>query len=91
MQVKIGDGVMSTKLAARKSKNLNGYSTVRAISAVFENGVFKPLSKVRLPQYQKLTIIVSSQEESIAAQMYGLVKSQNRMQLDTIIESEDWL
>jgi len=82
---------MSTKLVKQKSKNVNGYSTVRAISAVFENGVFRPLSKVRLPQHQKLTILVSSQEKSIAAQMHGLFNPQEQTQLDAIIESEEWL
>jgi len=82
---------MSTKSAKRKSKNVNGYSTVRTIRAVFKNGVFRPLAKVRLPQYQKLTIIVSSPEKSIAAQMHGLLKPQNQTQLDAVIESEEWL
>lgn len=82
---------MATKLAKKKSKNVNGYSTIRTISAVFENGMLRPLSKVRLPQRQKLTIIVSVQEESIAAQMHGLFKPQNQTPLDAVIESEDWL
>ena len=32
----------------------------KAIEAVYENGVFKPLKKVRLPEHKQLTIILQT-------------------------------
>ena len=31
----------------------------RAIHAVFENGVFRPLEKINLPEHQKVEIIIN--------------------------------
>jgi predicted DNA-binding antitoxin AbrB/MazE fold protein len=33
----------------------------KTIEAVYENGVFKPLQKVKLPEHKKLTIIIESE------------------------------
>ncbi len=35
----------------------------KAIEAVYENGVFKPLKKIRLPEHKKLTIIIQTPDE----------------------------
>ena len=32
----------------------------KAIEAVYENGVFKPLKKVQLPEHKKFTIIIQT-------------------------------
>lgn len=79
-------------LLATKNKSKNRYhKSEQVFTAVFENGVLKPLTEIRLPKHKKLTVIVRSNGKSIAAQMYGLFKHQNQTQLDEIIASEDWL
>jgi len=37
----------------------------KAINAVYENGVFKPLGKIKLPEHKKLRIILETKEEVI--------------------------
>jgi predicted DNA-binding antitoxin AbrB/MazE fold protein len=32
----------------------------KTIEAVYENGVFKPVKKIKLPEHKKLTIIIES-------------------------------
>ena len=39
----------------------------KIISAVFENGVFKPLEKVAVPEHQKITIILADETEQTVA------------------------
>ncbi len=82
---------MPTKLARKKTVKLNGAPKV--FTAVFENGILKPLNKVSLPERKKLTVTVRTEENSIADQIYGLCKPQhlNASDLDKIIEYEDWL
>ncbi|MGH7595256.1 MAG: antitoxin family protein [bacterium] len=82
---------MSTKLATTKRKVLNNRKSEQIFTAVFENGVLKPLTEIRLPKRKKFTVIVRSNGKSIASQMYGLLKLQNQSQLDAVVESEDWL
>ena len=82
---------MATSLATNVNKTAKRHTKVQVITAVFENGVLRPLSQVWLPEREEFTIVVRSKNKSIAKQMYGLFKSQNHSQLDTIIESEDWL
>jgi len=72
-------------------KVLKRQANGKVISAVFENGVLKPLAKISLPTHQQLTVIVRSTEKSISKKMYGLLKPDNSLPLDKIIESEDWL
>ena len=36
----------------------------RVIDAVFENGVFKPLEKVHVPEHRKLKIILENEAEA---------------------------
>ena len=78
-------------LTAHKKARKRHHQVEQTFSAVFENGVLKPLTEVHLPKRKKLTVIVRSNGKSIASQMYGLIKPQNQAQLDAIIESEDWL
>ena len=35
----------------------------RPIEAVFENGVFKPLGEVRLPEHQRVSLVVSVEDD----------------------------
>jgi len=81
---------MSNKLATTKRKALNKRKSEQIFTAVFENGVLKPLTEIRLSKRKKFTVIVRSNEKSIASQMYGLFNPQNQSQLDAVIESEDW-
>jgi len=37
----------------------------KVISAVFENGVFKPLKKVKLPEHKQLRIILDTGEKPV--------------------------
>jgi predicted DNA-binding antitoxin AbrB/MazE fold protein len=83
--------MMKTKLAKKKIEITSGTEVKRQFAAVFENGVLKPLKRVRLPKSKKLIVIVHVQKQSIAEQMYGLCKPKNQVQLDAIIESEEWL
>lgn len=76
---------MSAKSVAKKRK------PEKIFTAVFENGVLKPLTEIRLPKRKKFTVIVRSNGKSIASRMYGLFKPQNQSQLNAAIESEDWL
>lgn len=82
---------MPARTTGRKIKNRNGFPAQQKFTAVFENGVLKPLRKVRLPESKELTILVRVSEDSIAEQMYGLLKPKKTKQWDAIIESEDWL
>lgn len=82
---------MPTKSAITKSKTLNRRQFEQVFTAVYENGVLKPLTEIRLPVRKQFTVIVRSNGKSIASQMYGLFKPKNQTQLDAIIESEDWL
>jgi len=38
-------------------------SKPQAIEAVFEDGVFRPLAKVRLPEHQRVSIVVTVQDD----------------------------
>ncbi len=38
----------------------------KVIDAVFENGVFKPLEKVNVPEHKKLKIILANKDEYTA-------------------------
>ncbi len=82
---------MSTKSTTIKRKILNNRKSEQIFTAVFENGVLKPLTEIRLPERKQLTVIVRSNGKSIASQMYGLFKTKKQSQLDAIIESENWL
>ncbi|KAA0229760.1 DUF104 domain-containing protein [candidate division KSB1 bacterium] len=82
---------MPVRTTGRKIKNRNDFPAQQKFTAVFENGVLKPLRKVRLPESKELTILVHISKGSIAEQMYGLLKSKKTKQWDAIIESEDWL
>ncbi|OIO74456.1 MAG: hypothetical protein AUJ85_05575 [Elusimicrobia bacterium CG1_02_37_114] len=46
----------------------------KTIAAIYENGIFKPLEKVRLHNHEKIQLIVLPNEERISE----LVKSQKR-------------
>lgn len=35
----------------------------QAIEAVFEDGVFRPLSEVKLPEHQRVSIVVAAQDD----------------------------
>ncbi len=35
----------------------------QAIEAVFEDGVFRPLAKVKLPEHQRVSIVVTVQDD----------------------------
>jgi predicted DNA-binding antitoxin AbrB/MazE fold protein len=82
---------MSPQLTKTTRKALNKRKSEQIFTAVFENGMLKPLTEIRLPKRKEFTVIVRSNGKSIASQMYGLFKPQNQSQLDTVIESEDWL
>ncbi len=82
---------MSAKAETTKRKILNNRRSEQVFTAVFENGVLKPLTKIRLPKRKKFTVIIRCNEKSIVSQMYGLFKPKNQSQSDTVIESEDWL
>jgi predicted DNA-binding antitoxin AbrB/MazE fold protein len=73
-----------------KSKN-RCHKSERVFVAEFENGVSKPLAEIRLPKRKKLTVIVRTNDKSIASQMYGLFRNQNQTQVDEIVESDGWL
>ena len=38
----------------------------RPIEAIFENGVFKPLAEVRLPEHQRVSLVVSMEDDLTA-------------------------
>jgi len=85
-------GDRAIPLLATKNKSKNRYhKSEQVFTAVFEKGVLKPLTEIRLPKRKKLTVIVRSNGKSIASQMYGLFKRPNQAQVDALIESEDWL
>ena len=46
----------------------------QTITAVYENGIFKPLKKVRLPNYKKFQLLILPSEEEIPQ----LVKAQKK-------------
>jgi len=78
-------------LAAKNKLKNRQRKSEQILTAVFENGVLKPLTKIRLPERKKITVIVRSNGKSIASQMYGMFKHQDQAQINAIIESEDWL
>jgi len=78
-------------LTTKDKSKTRYYKSEQVFTAVFENGVLKPLTEIRLPKGKKLTVIVRSNSKSIASQMYGLFKYQNQARIDAIIESENWL
>jgi predicted DNA-binding antitoxin AbrB/MazE fold protein len=87
-----GDCIMPSKLATTTTKTFNRRQSEQVFTAIYENGVLKPLTEIRgLPARKKFVVIVRSNGKSIASQMYGLFRPQNQAQLDAIIESEDWL
>jgi predicted DNA-binding antitoxin AbrB/MazE fold protein len=38
----------------------------RAVDAIFENGVFRPLEAVRLPEHQRVALLVTPHDDPIA-------------------------
>jgi len=81
---------MSMLTTTIKSKSRQ-HKSEQVFTAVFEDGVLKPLTKIRLPRQKKITVIVRANGKSIASQMYGMFKRQDQAQLNAVIESEDWL
>ena len=41
----------------------------RAVDAIFENGVFRPLETVRLPEHQRVALLVTPHDDPIAASL----------------------
>ena len=82
---------MPAKVMAKKAKSVAKNGAPLVFPAIFENGVLKPLTKVRLPRRKKLIVSVLPEEDSIAAKIHGLFKMDDPKDLDAIIESEDWL
>lgn len=82
---------MSTKSTITKRKSLTNRKSEQIFTAVFENGVLRPLTEIRLPERKQFTVIGRSNGKSIASQMYGLFKTKKQPKLDALIESEDWL
>ncbi len=82
---------MPVKITRKKPAIKKGKPDL-VFTAVFENGVLRPLSKVRLPKNKELTVIVRQEQHSIADQLLGLCKPTRLTQkeMDEIIESEDW-
>ena len=39
----------------------------RTIEAIYENGVFKPLSKIEIEEHTKLTIVLPTESEGISS------------------------
>jgi len=44
----------------------------QTITAIFENGVFKPLEKVDMPEHKKLKIILANEVESAGSEESSL-------------------
>jgi predicted DNA-binding antitoxin AbrB/MazE fold protein len=61
------------------------------ISAVYENGIFKPLNKVNLSEQTKVKLIVRPEKKYVADQMMGMYRIEDANQIDEIITDEDWL
>jgi len=56
-------------------KNASAKSSCRmpkTINAVFENGVFRPLEKIQLPEHKKITITLSSTRKSSLRAQHSL-------------------
>lgn len=81
---------MATKTTKKKTLNSKRKPDV-IFTAVFEDGVLRPLSKVRLPKRKELTVIIRQEKRSIADQLRGLFKPKDQKLADEIIASEDWL
>ncbi len=81
---------MATKMI-KKKKTDGKRKPDLVFTAVFEDGVLKPLSDVRLPKRKKLTVVIRQEKVSLADQLHGLFKPKNQKLADEIIASEDWL
>ena len=81
---------MATKTTKRKPLKSKRKPDL-VFTAVFEDGVLRPLSKVRLPKRKELTVIIRQEKRSIADQLRGLFKPKDQKLADEIIASEDWL
>lgn len=44
----------------------------KVIDAIFENGVFRPLTKVKLPQHRRLTIILPDEIQKVGSKKCSL-------------------
>ena len=77
-----------SKITRKKTKKR---TTQNTISAIFQDGVFKPLSKVDFQEGEELTLILVDEERSIAEQMYGICAAPNGIDIDATIDDEDWL
>jgi predicted DNA-binding antitoxin AbrB/MazE fold protein len=44
----------------------------KIIDAIYENGVFKPLKKIKLPEHKKLKIIIADKPESTKSKKCSL-------------------
>ena len=47
----------------------------QAIEAVFEDGVFRPLGKIRLPEHQRVSIVVTVQDDLPAELLARVVEN----------------
>jgi len=74
-----------------KTKKIKKQAAPNMISAVYQDGVLKPLTKVDFKEGEELTLILVAHERSIAEQMYGLFATPNGIDIDEVIEDEDWL
>lgn len=82
---------MATK-TKKKTPIKNKRKPDAVFTAVFEDGVLRPLKKVHLPKHTELIVIIHKQKISWADELHGLCKPKNLTQkeMDEIIESEDW-
>lgn len=56
-----------------KFKGSDDTMSTKVIEAVFEDGVFKPLGKVDVPEHKKLKIILENMDEHLAGKKCSLV------------------
>lgn len=81
---------MATKTIKRKRPTTKRKPDL-VFTAVFEDGVLRPLSEVRLPKRKELTVIIRQEKRSLADQLHGLFVPKDQKLADEIIASEDWL